>query len=165
MPDSFWRAPPAPQTTRLNERPNSARRGSESRLQACCRLNPGLQTAQCGAGRMIAAHAVDSPAGRRGRGAEINPLQRRGIGGQTHNWPREELPQILRAARDVAANAVGIVFFDLRRGPDAAGQNNLPKTRGKSLDLRLDSAAHIGAAAIWHVAVGPRRLFAGRSAR
>src|SRR6266511_5200227 len=59
--------------------------------------------------RVIAAHAVHSPARRSRRGAKVNVARRGRVGIESEERARHELKEGVRAAADVAADVVLVV--------------------------------------------------------
>src|SRR5882757_1951767 len=64
--------------------------------------------AQCGACRVIPAHAVDATGRRSGSRTQINARQWRTVRRRNKDWSRNQLRQICCAAVDVAACQIGI---------------------------------------------------------
>jgi hypothetical protein len=109
---------------------------------------------------------VDAAAGRRRARADVEPLVRRRIRVQAHDGPREELPEGIRAAADVAADHVLVDHFVPGGRDRVAREDPVAKARREALDLALDPLRHVHVRAVRHVAVGPSRLLAvGRAAR
>jgi predicted amidohydrolase len=57
---------------------------------------------------------------------------------------RVELPPILDAAVEVAADVVGVVTRQRRGVHGVAGQNPVAEAGREALDLRLDLGGHVG---------------------
>ena len=60
----------------------------------------------------VSAHTMYAPAWWcRGR-ADVESLDRRGIGDEANGGSREELPQILHTAVDIPTNIIGIILLE-----------------------------------------------------
>src|ERR1035437_1487158 len=88
------------------------------------------------------AHPVHSATGWRRRGTEIKSPGTSAIGIPSHRRSKNRLAKRARAAVDVAANVVRVVFFGLRGGDGAASEHEISETRRESLDLRFRSEEH-----------------------
>src|SRR4029077_11603641 len=73
--------------------------------------------------RPVSAHPVHADAWRRGRGTQIQTLDRRRV--VPPRRPGEKLTQIRDAAGDVAADEIGIVPFDVGRRHDRPREHAL----------------------------------------
>src|ERR1700732_278308 len=111
---------------------------------------------------VVAAHAVDSGAGGRGGGAEINVAGGGGV--MTPRRAEEKLAEIEGAAGDVAADEVGVHFFEGGGGKDAAGENAIAESGSEALDLRFECFEHVDGGTVGDVAVGPGGVLPCRGA-
>lgn len=68
---------------------------------------------------------------------------------------KQELPQINRAAADIAAHQVRVHAFERRRSENSPRQNTIAETRRKALDLGFQAWQHVELGAIRDVAVSP----------
>src|SRR5438874_2028941 len=62
-------------------------------------------------------------------------MQRRAIRSRTENWSRNQLPQICRAAVDVAACEIRIRFLEIRRGHFVTRKNAIAKSGSEAREL------------------------------
>src|SRR6202011_6423057 len=99
----------------------------------------------------------------RRRRAEVELPVRRGV--QAPSGADEELAQVGDPAIDVAADAVGIVAFEVGRAHDVTSEDTRREAGGESLDLRLDPLAHVHRRSIGDMAISPTDVLAGRSPR
>src|SRR5216683_6934990 len=120
----------------------------------------GFYAARKALRRIEATHAMHATGGRRGGRAEVQTPIRCRV--EPRCWPDEELPQVGDSAVDVAADVVGIVALDVGRRHDVTGEDARGEARGESLDLRLDSLAHVDRRSIRHMAIGPTDVLARR---
>src|SRR6266545_3093864 len=111
------------------------------------------------------AEPVHAAAGRRRRGAEVDAAQRRAPGERTQRRPRDQLPQRVRTADDVAADVVPVVRLEVVRRHDVAREDEAAKSRCVPLDLRLDRIGRVARPALRHVTVRPGGVLARRRAR
>src|SRR5579859_7074138 len=111
---------------------------------------------------VVAAHSVDSGAGRCGRGAEINVAGGGGV--VAPRGTEEKLAEVGGAAGNVAADEVGIHFFERGGGKDAAGENAIAKSGSEALDLRFEGLEHVDRRTIGDVAIGPGDVLPCRGA-
>jgi hypothetical protein len=125
---------------------------------------PSPQGAQHGAGGVIAAHAVDATTGGGGGRAQEEAGGAGGIGDRPEHRPGQNLPEILHAADDIAADAVRVVALISGGSTRMARQDQLAEPRREALHLRFDGGRHIDGRPVRDVAVGPAGLLAGRSA-
>src|SRR5260370_37749665 len=86
-------------------------------------------------GGVVAAHAVDSGAGRRGGRAEVNVAGGRGV--MPPCRAEEKLAEVGGAAGNVTANEVGVHLFESGGRKDAGCQDAGAATRGEKLALRV----------------------------
>src|SRR5262245_60274287 len=117
-----------------------------------------------GTGRMVTAHAVNAAAGRCRRGTNEHAFRRHCIRGQSKGWPSNDLSQVLNAAANIAADVIGIVFFEIRRRHDMSMQDAITESGRETLDLRLDAISHVDLRIARHMTVSPSRMLAGRCA-
>ena len=82
---------------------------------------------------VVAAHAVDSAAWGSGGGADVEVADRSCV--VAPRWAEKELAEVYCAAGDVAANQVGVHFFEGAWGKDAAGQDAIVEAGGEAFDL------------------------------
>src|SRR6266487_1429906 len=109
---------------------------------------------------------MDTSTWRRGRRAEIDTLRRGRVGIEPNRRPCEQLPEILHATGDIAANIVGVVLLHRRRPKHAARQHAIAKAWRETLDLLLDPLGHVECRAVRNMAVGPGGVLAlGRAGR
>ncbi|MBA2396680.1 MAG: hypothetical protein H0V70_28475 [Ktedonobacteraceae bacterium] len=66
-----------------------------------------------------------------------------GIGRQASGGPCEELPEILHAPVDIAADVIGVIRFHVAGGEQVAGQDAVAEARREALNLCLDTRRHI----------------------
>jgi len=118
---------------------------------------------------MIPAHAVYSTAWRRRCRAQI---QVRRTGRVTaERRPKQHLPYRHRAASDVSAHKVRVHLFKRSGRHTAPRQHAVAEPRSKPLDLRVNSAFHLGAPghveprSIRNVTIRPQHMLARRRAR
>ena len=114
-------------------------------------------------GGVVAAHAVDAAAGRRGRGAQEQARVRTcGTGGRPgagaaaaagRRGSRRRCRR-RRCSRCSASNQL--------LSADVPGQHDVAEARCEALDLALDGLGHVDRGARRHVAVGPQRVLARR---
>lgn len=108
------------------------------------RLQKALQiSAQGGLGREIATHAMHATTGRGGRGAEKKLLIRCGIRVEAQGGAGKELPEVLHAAINVAADVVGVVALQISRGGDMTGEDAVPKAGGEAFNLGFYALGHV----------------------
>src|SRR5262249_4481506 len=93
--------------------PGPACRSAARATPACLVME---ETVQRGLRRVVATHAMDATPRRRRRGADVEPLDRRRIGIWLNGRACEELPDVLQASVDVAADIVGVVVLHLAGG-------------------------------------------------
>src|SRR5689334_12560309 len=110
-----------------------------------------LFLSQRGAGGKIAAHAVDTPAGRGRGGAEVKALGRSRV--QLEGGPREDLPEVLNTAVDITADEVRVAPLEFGRWHDATREYALPEAGCESLDLIFDPLRHVKGRSVGHMAV------------
>src|SRR5882762_4696019 len=125
----------------------SSEMGRSSAARLMVRRGGGLF---CG---VVAAHAVDSAAWWCGRGTDVEVADGGGV--VAPGGAEEELAEIYGAAGDVAADQVGVHFFQGARGKDAAGQDAIAEAGGETFDLRFDGWQHVDGGAVGYVAIGP----------
>ena len=108
---------------------------------------------------MVAAHAVDTTAGRRGGRAKVEV----GSGGAvlTGRGAEDKLSGRDGAAADVAADEVGVGSLEAGGRGDVASENGAGETGSEALDLGFEAREHVFGAAVRHVAVGPGDVLAG----
>ena len=82
---------------------------------------------------VVAAHAVDSAAWGSGGGADVEVADRSCV--VAPRWAEKELAEVCCAAGDVAANQVGVHFFEGAWGEDAGGQDAIAEAGGEAFDL------------------------------
>ena len=70
-------------------------------------------------------------------------------------WAEKELAEVYCAAGDVAANQVGVHFFEGAWGKDATGQDAIVEAGRETLDLRFDGWEHIDGGTVGDVTVSP----------
>jgi len=112
---------------------------------------------------VVAAHAVDSTAGWRGRGAEIDV----GCGGPVLAGcgAENKLPEGDGAAADVSTDEIGVGGFQSGGRGDVPGEHGTGEARGEALNLSFEAGEHVFGAAVGDVAVGPRDVSASGRAR
>src|SRR5216684_9208134 len=93
-------------------RPAATDRAEARHLQVLPRFIVPLQAGEGFSGGVVAAHAVDSGAGRRGGRAEVNVAGGRGV--MPPRRAEEKLAGVGGAAGNVAADEVGVHFFEGR---------------------------------------------------
>src|SRR5215207_10260639 len=106
-----------------------------------------------------------APAGRGGRGAEVEALERRAVRDRLAHRPEEELREVRGAAVDVPTHEVAVPGLEGGRALDRAGQHELPEPGGEAFDLCLDALRHVLCRAVRDVTVSPGRVLAGGRAR
>src|SRR5215471_13634487 len=89
----------------------------------------------------VTAHPMSAAAWRRGRGTEIEILNRRAI--EARCGAKKSLAQRHCPTDDVAANKVGVALFQICRGQHRTSGNAIAKTRSKAFDLRFNRRAHV----------------------
>src|SRR5690606_18593802 len=108
---------------------------------------------------MVSAHAVNSAAGGRGGGTEINVAQGGPVRTGAHDRTGEELIEAGGSAVDVAADVVRIVSFHLRGVHGVAGENRVAETGSESFDLPFDNRSPVDAAAVRDMTISPSCVF------
>src|SRR3954470_24312605 len=103
---------------------------------------------------VVAAHAVRAGAGRRGRRAQEDAGDAGRVGIQRRAGPQDELPRVVGAGDDVAADVVGVVRLHLRGAPHVAGEDPVAEAGCEALDLRLDGRRGVAGVAGGNVRVG-----------
>ena len=111
---------------------------------------------------VVAAHAMDPCARRRGRGADIDFSV--GSVVVAPGWAEEELAEVDGAARDVAADKVCVHIFEGAWRKNPASENAIAKAGGETFDLGFEHWQHVYRGAIGHVTVGPSNVFPRGSA-
>ena len=115
-------------------------------------------------GRVIAAKAVDTPAGRGGGGTEIETPGRGAVGTGSQRRPGEELPDVDCAADDVAADIIRIVGFERSGVHSMPGEDTIFKAGSEAFDLLLDGLGVVEDRAIGNVTINPHDVPAHRRA-
>ena len=92
---------------------------------------------------MEAAHAVDAATGRCRCRTDKKLRYRRGVWSDAKRRSRNDLHDVLNAARNVSTGVIGIVGFELRRSHGMALENAITKAGRKSLNLSFDAIRHI----------------------
>src|SRR6266849_3218650 len=100
-----------------------------------------LQAGEGFIGGVVAAHAVDSGAGRRGGRAEVNVAGGRGV--MPPRRAEEKLAEVGGAAGNVAADEVGVHLFESGGRKDAACENAVAESGSEALDLCLEGFEHV----------------------
>jgi hypothetical protein len=72
--------------------------------------------------------------------------------------PEQELQWCLCSAQNVTSCEIRVEPFKSIGREDVPRKNKVPKAGGKTFHLRLNPFCHVYAAAIRHMAIGPRRL-------
>src|SRR5579859_7496408 len=106
----------------------------------------------------IAAHAVYSASWGGRRGADIETFIRCGIRGRRNGRAREHLGEILYASIDIASDIVRVVMLHIPCSECMASLDALAEAGSETLNLRLNTLAHINVGAIRHVTVSPNGL-------
>ena len=65
------------------------------------------------------------------------------------------MAQVHGATYDVAADQVGVHFFEGGRGENVTGEDAVPESRSETLYLRFEGFQHVNVGAVGDVAVGP----------
>ena len=91
------------------------------------------QVVQRETGGQVPAQPVDAAAGRRRRGAEIDPAEGRPVGDEPACRPEQELPEIHGAVVQVTAHEVPVVPFQVGRAERVAGEDELAEARSEPL--------------------------------
>ncbi len=103
---------------------------------------------------------------RRGRGGAQVEARRGGrVRVRAYHRPGEELAHVHVPAVYVTPDQVGVVPFEVRRSPGAAGQDTVPETGGEALYLGLYPPGHVEGRPVRDVAVGPDGVLARGGAR
>src|ERR1700736_1003750 len=123
---------------------------------------PLLQVREGALYSVVAAHAVDSGAGRRGRRAQVQALGGGGV--VAPRGAEEELVQVEDAAGNVAADKVSVHRLESGGGKDAACEDTIAKAGCEAFDLRFDGVEHVDLGAVGDVAIGPGGVLAYRGA-
>src|SRR6185503_9205012 len=98
--------------------------------------------------------------------AQVQGGIRRRVRVEARDRAGEELEEVRGSTTDRAADGRGIVTFDVGRGARVACQDQVAKTRGEALDLRLDAPGHVDGRRVRNVAVRVARVPAhGRAQR
>src|SRR4051794_18313999 len=116
-----------------------------------------FEEAHGAAGGVESRHSVNAPSGWGCRRAEEDPVA--GIvrvKGQERS--RQELPPVLKATVDVAADKGSVVQLVPRGGPGGAGDDDVAEPGGETLDLPLDPFRHVYVGAVGNMAVRPSGL-------
>src|SRR6188472_2684126 len=116
-------------------------------------------------GGSVPAHAVDATTGRRRGGADVETFQRRAVRDELSHGPEEELTEIHRPAVDVPADDVPVASLEIRRSHRVSSEDEVAEARCEALDLPLDAVGDVLVRAERDVAVRPRRVLSGGSAR
>ena len=111
---------------------------------------------------VVAAHAVDSGTGRRGRRAQVQALGGGGV--VAPRGAEEELVQVEDAAGNVAADKVSVHRLESGGGKDAACEDTIAKAGCEAFDLRFDGVEHVDLGAVGDVAIGPSGVLPCRGA-
>src|SRR5262245_31901667 len=72
----------------------------------------------------------------------------------------EQMPEIVGAAADVAAEEIGVRLPHFASARGVASQDAIAKARCEALNLTLDRFSHVAHRPVWDVTIGPERLLA-----
>lgn len=101
---------------------------------------------------------------RRSRGrAQENPLGGSPVGIQAEDRAGDELPQIRKAAVDIAADQIRVSRLHLPAILRCPHLDTVAKSRRETLNLRFNAARHVLGRSVGHVAVDPGCMLPGRS--
>ena len=112
-----------------------------------------IQATQRHLRRMITAHSMHATAGRSRRRTNIDIF--RGSRVAPPSRPKQKLPQVQRAAINIAADEVRVDSLQLRRRKSTPRQHAIAKSWCEPLDLHFDFFQHVDIATIWHMAIRP----------
>src|SRR4051812_25096784 len=105
------------------------------------------------AGGPVAAHAVNTAAGRRRGRANEDVSGGRRIRIDACDRPEEQLRQVGCASADVTADVIRVVSFEVERVDGGSTDHDIPETWRCALDLRFDERSDVDVRPVWHVTI------------